>query len=79
MNGEEVRHLRVLVHEGAGVVDVIMDDQVDILLGRVLRDLGESKFLRHDARVLRGYLRIGSGGLGFVVVGYGSGWRLCGM
>lgn len=44
-----MRHLRVLVNEAGGIVDLIVDDQEDILLGVVLRNLGESKFLRHDA------------------------------
>lgn len=39
----------MLVNETGGVVDLIVNDQEDILLGVVLRNLGESKFLRHDA------------------------------
>ena len=50
----KLKHLRVLVHESRGVVDLIVDDQVEILLVRVLRDLGESKFLRHDAVSVEG-------------------------
>ena len=39
----------MLVNECGGIVDLIVDDQVNILLSVVLRNLGESKFLRHDA------------------------------
>lgn len=39
----------MLVNESGGVVDLIVDDQVDILLRVVRGNLGESKFLRHDA------------------------------
>lgn len=48
---EKVKHLRVLVNERAGVVDLVVDDHVQILLARVGRDLSESKFLRHNAGV----------------------------
>lgn len=43
-----MRHLRVLVHERGGVVDLIVDDYEDVLLSRVLCNLGESEFFGHD-------------------------------
>lgn len=43
-----MKHLRVLIDESGGVVDLIVDHQENILLGVVLRNLGESKFLGHD-------------------------------
>lgn len=41
-------YVRVLVDEARGVVDLIVDDDVAILLGGVLRDVRVSEFLvRH--------------------------------
>lgn len=43
-------HIRVLINEAAAIVDLVVDNQVEILLGAVLGDLLQSEFLggRHD-------------------------------
>lgn len=49
--GEDVgSDVRVLVDEGGAVVDLLMDHNVEILLGAVSSDLLEGEFLigRHD-------------------------------
>lgn len=35
----------MLIHEARAVVDLVMDDHVDVLLGRVLGDVGNGEFL----------------------------------
>ena len=54
--------VRVLVHEARGVVDLVVDDQVQVLLGRVLRDVRVCELLgvRHGVRV--GVDRAANGG-----------------
>lgn len=37
----------MLINEAADVVDLIVNDHVQILLGGVRRNLGESELLRH--------------------------------
>lgn len=37
--------VRVLVHEARGVVDLVVDHQVEVLLGRVFRDIRVGEFL----------------------------------
>ena len=41
------RNLRVLVDELAGIVDLVVDDEVEILLGVVLGNVVVGQFLRH--------------------------------
>lgn len=45
-------NIRVLIDEAADVVDLVVDDHVQVLLGVVGRDLLEGEFLvgRHDGR-----------------------------
>ena len=38
-------NVRVLVNEAGGVVDLVVDDDVEVLLGVVLRDVGVGEFL----------------------------------
>lgn len=46
---ESGRNIRVLVNEAAAVVDLVVDDHVQVLLGVVARDLLEGEFLvGHD-------------------------------
>lgn len=41
----------MLVYEARGIVDFVVDDEVEILLGRVLRDVGIGEFFgSHCAR-----------------------------
>lgn len=42
---EKGRDVRVLVHKAGCVVDLVVDDDVEILLGAVLRDVGVGEFL----------------------------------
>ena len=37
----------MLIDEARGVVDLVVDDQVEVFLARVLRDFGEAEFFRH--------------------------------
>lgn len=43
----EKEDVRMLVDKGRGIVDLVVDDNVDVLLGRVLRHFGVGEFLRH--------------------------------
>jgi len=45
--------LRMLIDEGGDVVDVVVDDDVDILLGRVLSHLSEGEFLGHGGQKVK--------------------------
>lgn len=40
-------HLRVLIDEGRSIVDFVMDDNIDVLLCRVLGHFGVGEFFRH--------------------------------
>ena len=39
--------VRVLVNEAGGIVDLVVDDEVKVLLGRVILDLSVRVLLRH--------------------------------
>ena len=41
------RHLRVLINKAGNIVDLVVNDHVEILLGGVCLDIGESELLRH--------------------------------
>lgn len=45
--GPQGLNLRVLVNELAEVVDLVVDDHVQVILGVVLRNVRESEFGRH--------------------------------
>lgn len=48
----EQRNIRVLINEAAAVVDLVVDDHVQVLLGVVARDLLEGEFLvGHDGEI----------------------------
>lgn len=44
---ETLKNVRMLVDKGRDVVDLVVDDNVEILLGRVFCHLGVGEFLRH--------------------------------
>ena len=45
MGSKGGRNVRVLVDEAGAVVDLVVDDNVQVLLGSVLRDIGVGEFL----------------------------------
>jgi hypothetical protein len=47
-------YLRVLIDETRGIVDLVMNNHVQVLLGIVFRNVGVGKFFRHDGRWKRG-------------------------
>jgi hypothetical protein len=57
-SSEQRSNLRVLIYEAGAVVDLIVDHEVEVLLGAVLRNLGVGKLLgRHGGCVLKRGLR----------------------
>jgi hypothetical protein len=46
--------LRMLIDEGGGVVHFVVDDDVQVFLGAVKRNIGEGEFLGHGVCVLCG-------------------------
>ena len=38
-------HVRMLVHEARRIVDLVVDDEVEVLLGAMFRDVGVGEFL----------------------------------
>jgi hypothetical protein len=59
-------NVRVLVDEAGAVVDLVVDDNVEVLLGSVFRDIGVGEFLVGHGVCGRGR---GRGGVGL--------WWLC--
>lgn len=47
-DGKAEEDVRVLVDERGSIVDFVVDDKVEVFLGRVFRHLGECEILRHD-------------------------------
>ena len=45
LKGNLTSNVRMLVYEGGGIVDLVMYDEVQILLGRVFRDVRVCEFL----------------------------------
>ena len=38
-------HVRMLVHEARRIVDLVVDDEIEVLLGAMFRDVGVAEFL----------------------------------